>query len=94
MPARPFSRHNPCSDRRESRASSPIAAEFTGETDSPLEESGFEPPVPLAKDWSFRRDRKCRRGDKGSLESVVYLTGTEGSNLSPSSERAQMLQRF
>ena len=48
-PVGPLSRHNPCPDRRENRASSTVAAEFTGETDSAAEGEGFEPPVPLAK---------------------------------------------
>src|SRR5271169_1735321 len=46
-PVGPLSRHNPCPDRRENRASSTVAAEFTGETDSAAEGDGFEPSVPL-----------------------------------------------
>jgi len=49
-PAGPFSRHNACADRRESRASSVVAAEFTGEADSAAEGTGFEPSVPLKDD--------------------------------------------
>jgi hypothetical protein len=38
--------------------------------DSPLEGTGFEPPVPLAEtNRSFRRNGKCRRGEKSRLES-------------------------
>ena len=49
--------------------------------DSPLEERGFEPPVPLAKRAGLSgRNGKCRRGENSRLESVVYRTRTEGSN--------------
>jgi hypothetical protein len=38
--------------------------------DSPLEGGGFEPSVPLAEtSRSFRRNGKCRRGEKSRLES-------------------------
>src|SRR3989440_8957275 len=46
--ARPFSRPQPPADRRQSAGFSPIASGFTAETDWLLEESGFEPLVPLA----------------------------------------------
>jgi len=37
--------------------------------DSPVEEGGFEPPVPLAKRAGLSgRNGKCRRGEKGRLE--------------------------
>src|SRR6266446_135298 len=32
---------------------------------------------------SLRRNGKCRRGEKGCLESVVYPAGDRGSNPSP-----------
>jgi hypothetical protein len=47
--------------------------------DSPLEEVGFEPPVPLAKRVGHSgRNGKCRRGEKGCLESLVYPAGDRG----------------
>ena len=48
-PARPFSRPNPHADRRERRAFGLQRPQFTTETDSPLEQSGFELRVPKAK---------------------------------------------
>jgi hypothetical protein len=53
--------------------------------DSPLEEAGFEPPVPLANESVSLSGRECREGQKGSLVSVSILGGTGGSNLVPSS---------
>jgi hypothetical protein len=48
--------------------------------DSPLEGGRFEPPVPLAKtSRSFRWNGKCRRGERGCVESVIYQAGTAGS---------------
>ena len=54
--------------------------------DSPLEEAGFEPPVPLAK----RVGLSGGTGSAGEAKRAVskassILRGTEGSNLLPSS---------
>jgi hypothetical protein len=46
---------------------------------------GFAPPISFAKRVALPRSGKCRRGEKGCLESVVYPGGTEGSNPLPSS---------
>ena len=62
QPARPFSRPQPHADRRQVRGFSPTPAGFTAETDCLLEESRFEPLVPLATEMSIelaKRDYKC-----------------------------------
>jgi hypothetical protein len=49
------------------------------EADSPVEQEGFELPVPLAKtSQSLRQNGEWRRGKKGCLESVVYPAGDRG----------------
>src|SRR5882672_7920165 len=61
----PFSGHVQAHTPGERRAFAPAATEGTGETDSPQEGGGFEPPVPLAEtSRSFRRSGKWRRGEK------------------------------
>ena len=47
--SRPFSRPRPYATPAKPRAFPPTAREFTAERDSPLEEDGFEPPVPLLR---------------------------------------------
>src|ERR1700726_2352099 len=72
----PFSGHVQAHTPGERRAFAPAATEDPGERDSPLEEGGFEPSVPRAKESAFlaegnsmresvhlgaTRDRKPRR---------------------------------
>jgi hypothetical protein len=47
--ARPFSRPVHVQSAARPRASPPTALEFTAETDSVLEEAGFEPSVPYGE---------------------------------------------
>ena len=82
------------SSSRESRASSPKAAEFSGETDSLAEEEGFEPSVPRKRDNGFRdcpvrplrrlpfreRDRVVLERDRG-FESLPSAKRTPGHDL-------------
>jgi Terminase RNaseH-like domain len=61
-------------------------------SDSALEGGGFEPPVPLAEtSRSFQRNGNCCRGEKGCLESVVYLSGF---TVKPATESGDKLTRF
>ena len=51
--------------------------------DSPLEGSGFEPPVPLAKRAGLSGGtgvRECRRGERAISKARSILGETEGSN--------------
>jgi hypothetical protein len=53
QPARPFSRPQPPAECRRSAALFAYASAFTAETDCLLEETGFEPMVPLASETTF-----------------------------------------
>jgi hypothetical protein len=57
VPAVSLAAHRLGDVRRESRASSPVAAEFTGETDSAAEGKGFEPSVPLGREMLERSNK-------------------------------------
>src|SRR5208282_3907685 len=70
-PAGPLSRHNPCPDGRENRASSTVAAEFTGETDSAAEQEGFELSVPRVRKSLFLAEGGGRRSDRDARSNKV-----------------------
>ena len=54
-PARPFSRPSHTQTAAKLRGFSQTAQGFTAETDSPLEEDGFEPSVPAVKKTAVER---------------------------------------
>ena len=54
-PARPFSRPSHTQTAAKLRGFSQTAQGFTTETDSPLEEDGFEPSVPPVKETAMER---------------------------------------
>jgi hypothetical protein len=61
QPARPFYVPSHPQTAAKVRGFSPIASGFTAETDWPLEESGFEPSVPLSKSPNLRpRNNKIK----------------------------------
>src|SRR5207248_3014972 len=62
------------------RGLSPIAAGFTAETDWLLEEGGFEPLVPLERNWPARPRRPGRRRAvyDSSAEAVMAVEGCDG----------------
>jgi hypothetical protein len=63
------------SSSREGRASSPAAAEFIGETESPAEREGVELSVPLARESLFLAEEKWPEVDRGGLERPVLSHG-------------------
>ena len=69
-----------------------IAAEFTGETDSAAEGTGFEPSVPLKDDpVSLAEGEEPERSNRAVPKTVLPPTGTEGSN--PSSSASESSRR-
>src|SRR6516162_8207522 len=79
--AHPVSRPHLRSESREARDFSRAASLCTAETDSPLEETRFEPQVPHTK-WRFFRDSTIHAwGPPLTSESGGLVTrGTDGSN--------------
>src|SRR6266550_2411353 len=78
----PFSGHVQAHTPGESRAFAPAATEDTGERDSPPEEAGFEPSVPLG---DFADPSRWRGNRRRSSERPFLYGGTDGSNPVPSS---------
>src|SRR5258705_1017060 len=85
----PFSGHVQAHTPGERRAFAPAATEDTGERDSPLEGSGFEPSVPLPRLSSIRAVRAKIIGrirmSFGETESSMSLPSRKTQHLLPKS---------